>query len=216
MKDMCCSYRRDKLSARSKCTLYCRCSGGGLEFLTPSSSSRYPPLCGENGRYSPPVVMFGDQGDTGQVSHHQTDSCLTSLSRSSSQWRPSRQGHSGSSTTASLPSQRWPEPAKWRGKVADINPFLLRLFFLMKSCKIFTVKFHQFSLLICCISPAGWAWMFSNFKVCVWAKFLWFRLRVQLWGLHNQVLLGLLPWPPGNISTALPLPLSSPPSQSAA
>ena len=45
---------------------YSRCKGGGLEFLS-SVSSRYPMLCGENGRYSPPVVMFGDDGEPGQV-----------------------------------------------------------------------------------------------------------------------------------------------------
>ena len=69
-----------------------RCSGGGLEFLsvsgsgnntisghtdnTISGSGRYPMLCGENGRFSPPVVMFGEEGEPGQVSvsrYHQTE-----------------------------------------------------------------------------------------------------------------------------------------------
>ena len=36
--------------------LLCSCSGGGLEVAP------YPRLCGENGRYSPPVVMFGRPG----------------------------------------------------------------------------------------------------------------------------------------------------------
>ena len=50
-----------------KIVLYSRCTGGGLQFLSPSSSWKYPELCGENGRYSPPVVMFGQTGQTGEV-----------------------------------------------------------------------------------------------------------------------------------------------------
>ena len=44
-----------------------RCVGGGLQFRTGSSPVRYPGLCGENGRYSPPVVMFGEEGEEGEV-----------------------------------------------------------------------------------------------------------------------------------------------------
>ena len=46
-----------------------RCVGGGLVFQPSllSESSKYPSLCGENGRYSPPVVMFGDEGVEGEV-----------------------------------------------------------------------------------------------------------------------------------------------------
>ena len=47
--------------------LYCRCSGGGLQFRSSPSSWKYPELCGENGRFSPPVVMFGKTGQPGEV-----------------------------------------------------------------------------------------------------------------------------------------------------
>ena len=36
-------------------------------FRSSSSSWKYPELCGENGRFSPPVVMFGQTGQPGEV-----------------------------------------------------------------------------------------------------------------------------------------------------
>jgi len=63
---VCCCLSLNIMGMISECYIFgCRCKDGFLQFADgdiSTGSTQAIQLCGQNSRYSPPVVMFGDQG----------------------------------------------------------------------------------------------------------------------------------------------------------